>query len=341
VYGVADFLPACLDSILGGAAADLEVIAVDDASADTSGSILAERAARDPRLRVVRLSRNHGAGHARNVGLERATGDYVWFVDGDDFFADGGLAAVAEALKRLRPDVLLINWESCYPSGRTEPNPGAHMLSRVPAAGCTLAERPDLIELTMTAWSKLFRRDFLTGLGVGFGGGIHEDIQVTCAALLSAREIGAVDRVCYQYRRDRPGAAMATAGPGHLGVFAAYDRVFAMLAGQQAAGRPVSPGEYAAIFERAMAHYAAVLEARGPRSAKLGASGLVPRAERRDFFYRMHEDFILHRPGGYEYARGPRGVRLRLVARGAFGPYALLAPVNRLRLALQRLIKLR
>src|SRR5215469_11385129 len=90
VYRVAEFLPACLDSILSGDF-DIEVIAVDDASPDGSGAILDQRAAADPRLRVVHLDRNGGQGNARNLALEQATGEYVWFVDGDDMVADGGL----------------------------------------------------------------------------------------------------------------------------------------------------------------------------------------------------------------------------------------------------------
>jgi len=60
VYDVAEFLPSCLDSILASPLADLEVIAVDDASPDGSGAILDRRAAADPRLRVLHLDRNGG-----------------------------------------------------------------------------------------------------------------------------------------------------------------------------------------------------------------------------------------------------------------------------------------
>jgi hypothetical protein len=199
----------------------------------------------------------------------------------------------------------------------------------------------------------VFRRDFLRGLDVSFAAGIHEDIQVTCAALLSADVIAAVETVCYRYRRDRPGAAMASAGTGHLAVFSAYDRVFAMLAAGEAAGRPVSAGVQAAIFERAIVHYAAVLEATAPGRARsrlprlapggplASRPGLVPRKGRREFFRRMHEDFVRHRPPGYQYPSGPRGARFRLVGRGAFRTYGLLAPLNQFRVTVQRLAKSR
>ena len=69
-----------------------------------------------------------GPGPARDLGAKEATGEYVWFVDGDDELADGALAAVAGALTRLRPDVLVIDFESLYPDGSVSPSGGAQYL---------------------------------------------------------------------------------------------------------------------------------------------------------------------------------------------------------------------
>lgn len=339
VYEVAGYLPACLDSLLGAGSDDpgtddleIEVIAVDDASPDNCGQILDERAARDPRLQVIHLDRNGGQGNARNLGLSLARGDFVWFVDADDCAADGALAAIAAALT-AKPDVLLINWVSRYPGGRTDPNPYASLLAAVPPDGCTLEDQPQLINLTMTSWSKVFRREFLSGLGVSFAAGIHEDIVLSCAALVSAETIGAVGQVCYRYRRQRPGSAMATTSHRQWAVFDAYERVFELLASRAAAGHPASDRLQAAIFERAIEHYSTVLETTGPGVGRVGLPGLVPRGERRPFFQRMHEDFERYRPAGYRHPRGPRGVKLRLVELGAYRRYSALEPVNQARVA--------
>ena len=124
VYAVEEYLAECLDSILDQAPPGIEVIAVDDASPDECGRVLDDRAARDPRLRVVHLADNAGPGHARNMGLDQAAGEYVWFVDADDLLADGALAAIAAHLEQDRPDVLLIDYEDLFPGGRTAPGPG-------------------------------------------------------------------------------------------------------------------------------------------------------------------------------------------------------------------------
>jgi CDP-glycerol glycerophosphotransferase len=329
VYAVEEYLGACLDSILGrGAPADaggLEVIAVDDASPDGSGAILDARARQDPRLRVVHLSENAGPGHARNAGLERARGDYVWFVDADDELAAGALAAVAARLERDRPDLLLIDYEELYPGGRTAPSPGRALLRAAPAGAFTLAGQPQLIRLTMTSWSKVIRRSFLTGIGLAFPEGIHEDVALTCAMLLRAGRVGALPVVCYRYRQ-RPGSFMATASTGQLSIFRSYEAVFALVASAD----PAAPDAVrAAVFERAIWHYFTVL---GGRPA--GRSGLVPRAARRAFFEHIHEDFVRYRPAGYRHPPGFRGVKFRLAERNAYVLYCVLEPVNRARVRL-------
>ena len=306
VYDVAAYLPECLDSVLGPGG-DVEVIAVDDASPDGCGALLAERAAADPRLHVVSLAVNGGPGAARNAGLAR------------------GRRRVRLVRRRRRPTGRrrpgrrhrgpAAAARTCCSSAGTPPStarPGgrarlgcragrggrAQELSLVPAAtswpGCPRRAapwkaQPGLIDLSMTSWSKLLRREFLAKLGVTFGPGIHEDVIVTCAALLAAESVGAVARPCYRYRRDRRGQFMGTAGPGHLGIFEAYGQVFELVDARAAAGTPASAAVRAAIFERAIWHYTTVFQATG---AWPGRGSLVPRAARRAFFARMHADFM-------------------------------------------------
>jgi CDP-glycerol glycerophosphotransferase len=317
VHGVADYLDRCLDSVLGEGdtdTSDTEVVAVDDASPDRSGEILAARAARDPRLRVIRTESAVGPGRARELGAKEATGEYVWFVDGDDELADGALAAVSAQLARLRPDVLIVDYENLYPDGSTGPS-GADLTG---PELTTLRQTPKLIHLTMTVWSKVFRRDFLTGLGVPFGPGIHEDVPVSAAALLAAGRIAVLNRVCYRYRRARRGSFMAATSDRHFDILAAYAQIFTE--------RTVVPPVRDAVFERAMWHYTTVLP-------------LVPRSSRREFFRRMTRDFRRWRPDGYAFPRGARGAKLRLMARGAYRTYTLVEPLNRLRVALRSAVR--
>ncbi len=330
VGNVAEYLPACLDSVLGpdlpAGQAGLEVIAVDDASRDGCARILDRRAGQDPRLRVIHLAENAGPGPARMRGLAEAAGTYVWFVDPDDLLADGALAAVAAGLAGGEPDVLLIDYLILGSSGHTQPSPGAALLAAPSGAAAavtlTLAERPALIDRTMTVWSKVFRREFLLGLGVCFPPGIHEDVPVSCAALVGAERIGLLDRVCYLYRRRRR-SFLATTSMDHFSIFSSYEQVFARL--DAGAGPAGGTGVRAALFGRAIEHYSTVL-----------ASGLVPRGARRAFFRRMAADYRRYRPAGYRRPPGLRGMKFALIERDAYRAYLVLGPLNNARVAVTK-----
>jgi CDP-glycerol glycerophosphotransferase len=303
VHGVEEYLPRCLDSILGQEQAGVEVIAVDDASPDRCAEILDARG-----VTTIRTPTPVGPGRARELGAAKATGEYVWFVDGDDELAPGALAAVAGALLRLRPDVLILDYENLYPDGTTSPS-GADLSG---PELTTLADRPGLINLTMTVWSKVFRRGFP---GVPFGPGIHEDVPVSAAALLTASKIGVLNRVCYRYRRERRGSFMAVTSDRHFAIFSSYQHIFS----EQAVAPPVR----AAVFERAIWHYTTVFP-------------LVPRARRREFFRQMTADFRRWRPPEFTFPVGARGAKMRLVSRGSYRTYIWLEPLNRVRVALRR-----
>jgi CDP-glycerol glycerophosphotransferase len=316
VHRVEDYLDRCLDSILGqeGAGAGVELIAVDDASPDRSGAILAAR--RDPRLTVIRTDASAGPGRARELGMKEATGEYLWFVDADDELADGALAEVAAQLDRLHPDVLVIDYENSYADGTVTPS-GADLST---PEVTTLADSPVLLNVTSSMWNKVVRRDFLAGLGMPFGPGIYEDVPVALACLLTAPRIGVLDRVCYRYHRSRKGSFMAEISDRHFDMFSTYETIYAFVS-----ERPIytTTAVRAALFARTIRHYAFAL----PK---------VPRSSRRDFFSQMTRDFRRWRPEEFTFPRGPRGVEFRLVSRGASRTYFALTPLNRFRLELLR-----
>ncbi len=326
VCGVEDEIRTCLDSILTQSFTDIEVVAVDDSSPDRSGEILDSYAARDQRLRVIHLGQRGGPGNARNTGVDLAWGDYVWFVDGDDVVAEGGLAAVAAQLARAEPDVLLIGFARLRPSGVVLPNAWRHLLrEQRPGEVFTLADRPEVARLTMTSWSKVIRRSFLTGLALRFEPGIHEDVPLTCQLLLQARRIATLDTVCYLYRERRGGALTNTPSRDNFAVFDRYKKVFAVIA-----SRPDQFGAFRHVFfDRAIWHYTTVF----------GAPNSVPRTARREFFRRMAEDFARYRPPNYMYPPGVHGLKYRLVEHDAYRAYLIIQPANQVRIALRNALR--
>jgi CDP-glycerol glycerophosphotransferase len=322
VHRVQGYLRECLHSILDEAGPNLEVIAIDDKSPDGCGEILDEFAERDPRVQVRHLEQNVGLGEARNIGLELATGEYVWFVDSDDSLPEGTIPAVLERLAVTRPDVLLVDYARTYWTGRANRNV-MHELFRDPDSPevFTLRERPDLLQILPFAWNRVLRREFMHAQGLRFTKGFYEDSPVSYPALLAAERISMLDRVCYHYRQRRSGHSITkTRNAKHLDVFGQYEKIWAFIDGLGPAGDDFR----AIMFDRMMWHLLIVF-AKDTR---------VPRDLRREFFSGMHR-LYRHRPAGHQVPGGLQGMKYRLVERDAYRLFSLLKVTNLSRILLR------
>lgn len=161
VHDVAPYLRRCMDSILhDNPTADVEVIAVDDASTDPSPSILSTYAD-DPRVHIHTISVNGGLAGARTVGLSLARGRYVAFVDSDDWITRGALEAVTDRLRRSGDQVLFLG-HTRVREGSQVATSSAVMLRRLGRAGSfTLRDRPEALRLFHVAWNKVYDRRLL------------------------------------------------------------------------------------------------------------------------------------------------------------------------------------
>ena len=110
IYNGERFLRPCLDSILSQSVRELEVICVNDGSKDGTQSILEEYAAKDPRV-VVLQQENQGIAAARNSGMDRATGEYLWFFDGDDVMQPGAAEAMLHRVQETGADLVMGNYQ--------------------------------------------------------------------------------------------------------------------------------------------------------------------------------------------------------------------------------------
>ena len=113
VYNVEIYLPKCLDSILCQPVDDWEAIVIDDGSTDRSGSIADEYAAKDCRITVIHQA-NQGVSVARNVGLEKAEGQWIWFIDSDDYIVENALDVLYAAIEEKDCDTLFFGLRHQY-----------------------------------------------------------------------------------------------------------------------------------------------------------------------------------------------------------------------------------
>jgi glycosyltransferase involved in cell wall biosynthesis len=305
VHAVERYLIQCLDSIRAGLTAaenaSVEVIAIDDASPDRSGAMLDDYAAAYAGLKVIHLPQNVGLGLARNAGLAAATGDYVWFVDSDDWLPAGSVSAVLAALDP-RPDVLLVDHLRAHEDGRMEVDASSHLL-----AGPATTER--MLGVQHTAWNRIVSRDFLLRNDLRFGPGWYEDVPFSHPVVLAADRLAVLNRICYHYRIGRPGAITSTRSDRHFEAFEQYDNL------QQWMGtREVDPALKIKLFSLMISHLLVVV----------GNEGRMHPSRRRPFFHRLAELYRRHRPAGYAAPSGSKGLRHRLVALNNYPMYVLL-----------------
>lgn len=312
VYSVQGYLRRCLDSVLDQPFADIELIAVDDHSPDHCSKILDEYRARDPRVRVIHLARSVGPGPARNLALEAATGTFVWFVDSDDWVADGSLAAIARKLQATDPDVLLVDHVTEHWSGVTRPNRWRRVLGELDTRGrFTLGEERRPLSMFTVSWNKIVRRELLMRTGIRLEPGWYEDIPFTYGVLVAADRIAALGRVCYHYRKRRQHAITETRSQRHFDVFPQWERVFERL---DALGDRAEPFRNE-IFDRMVWHQFVVQS----------LPHRLPRRARRQYFSRMSASYRRYLPPDAAPPQG-RGDRVRraLVAADAYRTFQAL-----------------
>lgn len=211
IYNVEKYLSACIDSILNQTFNDFEVILVDDGSPDKCPEICDDYARKDERIKVIHKP-NGGQADARNVGLEAAQGDYICYIDSDDYLANDGVLQLLADKTVSNPDIVHYKFKEWFESD-------GHIADcrfdyNVPTEGRTVAEiYCDLVDKDAyynSAWSKIIRRDLLTDNNIRFVKGIvGEDNEWYYNVVMVANSLVLVDECLYIYRR-RQGSTTTT-----------------------------------------------------------------------------------------------------------------------------------
>ena len=200
VYNVEKYLRDCLDSVLNQSFTDWEAVCVNDGSNDGSAAILAEYASKDGRIITITQA-NGGLSTARNAGLETAKGDYVLFLDSDDWLEPD---AVQDIAKNLQDEDLL-----CFNGKRFIEETGQfeeadHLQPEVFSSGWEYYSRNALCHRTFAfvcVVLRCYRRSFLLNHSLRFKTGIyHEDNLFTPLACYYAGKTSVISDILYDYR---------------------------------------------------------------------------------------------------------------------------------------------
>lgn len=209
VYNVEAYLPHCMESLLCQSYRALEIILIDDGSTDSSGALCDEYGAKDSRVRVIHKE-NGGAASAKNAGLRVATGEYLSFVDSDDYLEPDAYAFLMEQLETYQADVVQSGYRNVFPDHRED---------RVSAASVCKYENPEYLRrfakdwTCALLWDKLYKRSLFDGIFFEEGH-IIDDEFFTYQGIMNAKLVVFVPGIVYNYRLRRSGVMLSPAS-GH------------------------------------------------------------------------------------------------------------------------------
>ncbi len=199
VYNVADYLEDCLNSVISQNYDNYEVICIDDGSTDNSLQILEECASKDERIKIINQS-NQGLSCARNVGIKAASGDYIFFLDSDDWIELNTLEILSKNISN--EDFIAFNGRRFFEDGTVEtPDKG---INEPEMTGWDYynkyALKPHKFHF-VCAVLRLYKREFLLKYGLFFEKGLyHEDNLFTPIACSYAKKVKVIPDILYVYR---------------------------------------------------------------------------------------------------------------------------------------------
>lgn len=216
VYGVEKYIARCAGSLFGQTYEDLEYVFVDDCTTDRSMAVLHEVMERWPgrkgQVRILRNDSNRGIGYTRQRLIDVATGDYVTFVDSDDYLPPRAMELLATEAARSGVEMVDGAWRSVTPGGVGE----AHMPypERVEGRYLKLMLCQDIVSNRM--WGRLIRRTLFTECGVSLVPGIDfsEDYSVMTRLLYFSNR-STIDDTVYFYSEENTSSYTHTASPRH------------------------------------------------------------------------------------------------------------------------------
>lgn len=207
VYKVESYIHQCVDSVLGQTYPNLEVILVDDGSPDRCPEICDEYAEKDSRVTVIH-KKNGGSSDARNAGISKAAGDYVVFMDSDDYWTSpSGLSLLTERLSETHADVLSFAYDKLEEdTGKETP-----MLQNSPSMQTGIRTKEAQLDfLTQnglyiaSACNKLIQKEIIKQVPFEVGK-ITEDVEWAARLMATAKSFDFLN-VCFYCYRQRSGS---------------------------------------------------------------------------------------------------------------------------------------
>lgn len=207
IYDVEKYLPECIESLIHQTYTNLEILLIDDESPDKCPEICEQYAKKDNRIKVIH-KKNGGAASARNTGMEKVTGEYVCFVDSDDYVSLDFVQRLVEEAEKYKADIAACSFESLY-LNRKEKNEFKKSLE--------VYVTKEYLKLFLVdwscalAWNKIFRAQLLKNIRFEEGHKIDDEF-FTYKVVMQAKKIVHFNEPLYKYRMRVSGVMKANEG---------------------------------------------------------------------------------------------------------------------------------
>ena len=223
VYNVEEYLRQCLDSLINQTLNEIEIICVNDGSTDNSLKILEEYQQENSRIKIIN-KKNEGLGAARNSGMEHAKGDYIGFVDSDDWVDLTMFEKLYNNAKKYNSDIVMCPIYSSDDNKESDNNFSYFNLE------CFNEDYDNIVfdntktkkfifRICVTAFNKIYRNNFLKKINAKFPEGvIFEDNPFFYKTFLNANKITLIRDFLYFYRAKRPNSIISNANKNYFDV---------------------------------------------------------------------------------------------------------------------------
>lgn len=198
IYNVAAYLNQCVESLVRQSYPNLEIILVDDGATDDSGKIADEWGMKDARVRVLHRQ-NEGLSVARNIGIQAATGEYLLFVDSDDYVAESYVETLVDTLESEDADISMCKYYTAWADEST-------LEQKLPAEKSSISAE-EYLKLFYTysghysvVWNKAYRKQLFERVAFE-AGKRNEDARIMLFLMLEANKVAHTPAGLYYYRQ--------------------------------------------------------------------------------------------------------------------------------------------
>lgn len=204
-YNVEEYLPRCVESIITQTYQNLEIILVNDGSTDKSGEICEAYAKKDDRIKVIHKE-NSGPSESRNIGLETAKGEYITFIDADDFIHESYIERLYSLAEMNGSEIVCCN----YTRGDADDFSGVKAEKQIEERTYTADEmlrnwHGKYKHLETVIWNKLYKKELFEKNHIRYPEDCisGEDVQITHLLVANARQVTITNETLYYYFRNK------------------------------------------------------------------------------------------------------------------------------------------